>query len=117
MQVAAAARRAQGLEVVLLEGGVLPAAARQHLLRQLGLALDPPHRVRGPSCHLERLARNLDEKKTRHCCVVFILKTVPVFFSLTSLPVEVTPSAANYFNKGVHRKKKKMHRKDLENQV
>ena len=59
MQVAASARGPQGLEVVRLEGRILPAAARQHLLRQLGLALDPPSRVRGPSRYVERLSGDL----------------------------------------------------------
>ena len=39
MQVASPTRRAESLEVVLLESGVFPAAAGQHLLRQLRLAL------------------------------------------------------------------------------
>lgn len=62
VQVSAPAWRTERLEIVLLESGVFPAAAGKHLLRQLRLAFDPPHRVRRAPRHLERFARHLQRR-------------------------------------------------------
>ena len=59
VQVAAPTRGAERLKVVLLESGVFPAAASQHLLRQLRLPLYSPYRVRWAPGHSERFARHL----------------------------------------------------------